>query len=151
MVHFTLSGSAALFCSCARCAPHGTRVTPFGHPRIKGHVHLPAASRSLSRPSSPCGSTGIRRGPMIAWPYPSSRPGMNAGMRSGDMVYKLSFTTARKSPSAPCSSASPHFSRFQRTALLLSFSGWMIFFLLENRGLEPLTLGLQSRCSSQLS
>ena len=74
MVHFTLYGPAALFCSCARCTPLGMRVTPFGHPRIRGHVHLPAASRSLSRPSSPGGSTGIRRGPMLAWPYLPSRP-----------------------------------------------------------------------------
>ena len=29
------------------------RVVPFGDPRIKGHLHLPAAFRSLSRPSSP--------------------------------------------------------------------------------------------------
>ena len=29
------------------------RVVPFGNPRIKGHLHLPAACRSLSRPSSP--------------------------------------------------------------------------------------------------
>ena len=29
------------------------RVVPFGNPRIKGHLHLPAAYRSLSRPSSP--------------------------------------------------------------------------------------------------
>ena len=28
-------------------------VVPFGNPRIKGHLHLPAAYRSLSRPSSP--------------------------------------------------------------------------------------------------
>ena len=28
-------------------------VVPFGNPRIKGHLHLPAACRSLSRPSSP--------------------------------------------------------------------------------------------------
>ena len=28
-------------------------VPPFGHPRINGYLHLPAASRSLSRPSSP--------------------------------------------------------------------------------------------------
>ena len=31
-------------------------VAPFGHPRIKGYLHLPAASRSLSRPSSPLGA-----------------------------------------------------------------------------------------------
>ena len=29
------------------------RVAPFGDPRIKGYLHLPAACRSLSRPSSP--------------------------------------------------------------------------------------------------
>ena len=28
-------------------------VAPFGHPRINGHLRLPAAFRSLSRPSSP--------------------------------------------------------------------------------------------------
>ena len=28
-------------------------VTPFGNLRIKGYLHLPAAYRSLSRPSSP--------------------------------------------------------------------------------------------------
>ena len=29
-----------------------TRVSPFGNPRIEGYLHLPAAYRSLSRPSS---------------------------------------------------------------------------------------------------
>jgi hypothetical protein len=29
------------------------QVTPFGNPRIVAHVQLPAAYRSLSRPSSP--------------------------------------------------------------------------------------------------
>jgi hypothetical protein len=33
-------------------ASHG-RVVPFGDPRIKGYLHLPADYRSLSRPSSP--------------------------------------------------------------------------------------------------
>ena len=33
--------------------PSGNWVVPFGNPRIKGHLHLPAAYRSLSRPSSP--------------------------------------------------------------------------------------------------
>ena len=50
-------------CSGVGCRPRGRRVTPFGHPRIKGHVLLPAAFRSLSRPSSPCGSIGIRHRP----------------------------------------------------------------------------------------
>ena len=34
-------------------APPVRRVPPFGHPRIYGHLRLPAAFRSLSRPSSP--------------------------------------------------------------------------------------------------
>ena len=33
--------------------PSACRVVPFGNPRIKGHLRLPAAYRSLSRPSSP--------------------------------------------------------------------------------------------------
>ena len=33
--------------------PSAYRVAPFGDPRINGHLHLPAAFRSLSRPSSP--------------------------------------------------------------------------------------------------
>ena len=33
--------------------PSACRVFPFGHLRIKGCLHLPAAFRSLSRPSSP--------------------------------------------------------------------------------------------------
>ena len=33
--------------------PSAGWVVPFGNPRIKGHLHLPAAYRSLSRPSSP--------------------------------------------------------------------------------------------------
>ncbi len=37
-----------------RCTVSSTRwVAPFGHPRITGYVPLPAAFRSLSRPSSP--------------------------------------------------------------------------------------------------
>ena len=33
--------------------PSACRVAPFGNPRIKGSLHLPAAYRSLPRPSSP--------------------------------------------------------------------------------------------------
>ena len=33
--------------------PSTRRVPPFGHPGIKGYLHLPRAFRSLSRPSSP--------------------------------------------------------------------------------------------------
>ena len=33
--------------------PSDIQVVPFGNPRINGYLHLPAAFRSLSRPSSP--------------------------------------------------------------------------------------------------
>ena len=33
--------------------PPDSRVVPFGNPGIRGHLHLPRAYRSLSRPSSP--------------------------------------------------------------------------------------------------
>ncbi len=36
--------------------PSARRVAPFGHPRIKARVQLPADFRSLSRPSSPLGA-----------------------------------------------------------------------------------------------
>ena len=34
-------------------SPSDCWVVPFGNPRVKGHLHLTAAYRSLSRPSSP--------------------------------------------------------------------------------------------------
>ena len=37
-------------------SPSGCRVVPFGNPRVKGHLHLTAAYRSLSRPSSLAGA-----------------------------------------------------------------------------------------------
>jgi hypothetical protein len=49
--------SSAGLLRTAMYSPHGDagvlhRVSPFGHPRIKGYVRLPGAFRSLSRPSS---------------------------------------------------------------------------------------------------
>ena len=38
---------------CPDDSPSDCRVVPFGNPWIKGHLHLPKACRSLSRPSSP--------------------------------------------------------------------------------------------------
>ena len=39
-------------CADGGC-PSDSRVVPFGNPGIRGHLHLPRAYRSLSRPSSP--------------------------------------------------------------------------------------------------
>ena len=125
MVHFTRSGPAALSSSRARCAPRGARVTPFGCPRIKGHVLLPAAFRSLSRPSSPCGSTGIRHGPtsrLTILPRPRS-------YRGGRLVLFIA-------PSLPsCCQTSVRASRGSMG---------------QNR-VELLTPALSERCSNQLS
>ena len=50
--------------------PSDGRVVPFGNPRIKGHLHLRAAYRSLSRPSSPPGAKASTRRPNSFSPLP---------------------------------------------------------------------------------
>ena len=55
-VHFTQFRSTDLFYSVSWRRHLCRRVTPFGRPRITGYVLLPAAFRSLSRPSSPYSS-----------------------------------------------------------------------------------------------
>ena len=55
--------------------PSDGRVVPFGNPRIKGHLHLHAAYRSLSRPSSPPGAKASTRRPELASsPYVRTSP-----------------------------------------------------------------------------
>ena len=48
--------------------PSGNWVVPFGNPRIKGHLHLPEAYRSLSRPSSPPRAKASTRRPNLLSP-----------------------------------------------------------------------------------
>ncbi len=48
--------------------PSGNWVVPFGNPRIKGYLLLPAAYRSLSRPSSPPGAKASTRRPVFLSP-----------------------------------------------------------------------------------
>ena len=60
----------------SRCRHCCRRVSPFGHPRVTGHLPLTAAFRSLSRPSSPPRATGIPRAPLFTFsvsfsPWPS--------------------------------------------------------------------------------
>ena len=50
--------------------PSGCRVVPFGYPRINGHLHLPAAFRSLSRPSSPPRAKASAMRPFLLLPHP---------------------------------------------------------------------------------
>ena len=51
----------------AVCRNRFRRVSPFGHPRVAGHLPLTAAFRSLSRPSSPPGATGIPHAPFLSF------------------------------------------------------------------------------------
>ena len=125
-------------------------VTPFGDPRINVYVLLPVAFRSLSRPSSPYSSIGIRHRPIFAWPYYSFRLSLIPCAFSPHFIQAWNFQLVISyRPSLIFRLISYFFLHylFQRPALktLSSFS------LLENKGFEPLTLGLQSRCSSQLS
>ena len=46
-------------------SPPARRVVPFGYLRIISYLPIPAAFRSLSRPSSPLRATGIHRLPFI--------------------------------------------------------------------------------------
>ena len=54
--------------------PSRCRVFPFGHPRIKGHLHLPAAFRSLSRPSSPPRAKASAMRPFLLLAHAAPRP-----------------------------------------------------------------------------
>ena len=48
--------------------PSACWVVPFGNPRINGHLHLPEAYRSLSRPSSPPRAKASTRRPNFLSP-----------------------------------------------------------------------------------
>ena len=52
--------------------PSGSWVVPFGNRGIKGHLHLPRAYRSLSRPSSPPRAKASTRRPNLLSPITPS-------------------------------------------------------------------------------
>ena len=113
------------------------RVTPFGYLRVNGYVLLTAAFRSLSRPSSP---------------YSSQASTIDLYLLD-HIIYFIFRPYACCIFQAKISSLGLF---LQRYSLSVSFPYMFpsLFFsknFLENKGLEPLTLGLQSRCSSQLS
>ena len=78
--------------------PHSGWVSPFGNPRINDRSHLPAAYRSVPRPSSPSGAKASTERPLFthhcrrprAGPRrtigtlstPSARPGAHASNRT---------------------------------------------------------------------
>ena len=55
-------------CLSSDNSPSDCWVVPFGNPRIKGHLHLPEAYRSLSRPSSPPRAKASTRRPNLLSP-----------------------------------------------------------------------------------
>ena len=136
------------------------RVTPFGSPGINGCLLLPPAYRSLPRPSSPSGSQAstinlysldhiifsflTRAFPRSFKPAPVA-PGLRGhtpGISNLLQDLKLaSFGPLSALPFLP--------SLFVSKIIELKTFDFSV--RLEIRGFEPLTLGLQSRCSSQLS
>ena len=64
------------------------RVSPFGHPRVDGHLPLTAAFRSLSRPSSPPRATGIPHAPFSAFLFPFNSA--DGSRRRGAQAKRLS-------------------------------------------------------------
>ena len=100
------------------------RVAPFGNPGITGRSLLPLDFRGLPRPSSPSGSKAS----------------------AVDL-----FSLGHIAPSARSKLALSRKAFFLR--FLFVFPSLVVSknVLLEIRGFEPLTPGLQSRCSSQLS
>ena len=164
-------------------APHGCRdrsrrVAPFGNPRIRGYLLLPAAYRSLSRPSSPPrakaspmrpssipfylhGRQG-KPGVLFVFALPSLPFGLSSPPEGASVqphgarcVLLYEFMSSR-SWSARSARASLAFHCFQPCHCALSIAACgahasTALYPVENNGVEPLTLCLQSRCSSQLS
>ena len=83
------------------------RVSPFGHPRVAGHLPLTAAFRSLSRPSSPPRATGIPHAPFLsflissrAWPTRAQRVAASRSLSLLDLMIILSLDCSLNSISS---------------------------------------------------
>ena len=119
--------------------PSAARVSPFGHPRINGHLRLPAAFRSLSRPSSPPRATGIPRAPFsFSFPHPRLPTGLLVFSVSR-YVNELSRPPSPRRLSAPAAIPPVPGSPAPRVRLVVP------------SGVEPLTPTLSVWCSDQLS
>ena len=138
--------------------PSGNWVVPFGNLGIKGHLHLPQAYRSLSRPSSPPRAKASTRRPNLLSPYIS--PLYNKGDIAHTFSCKLrvfilySVSSLKVfTYSLVCQYVKDLFSLRNpdcvegRIDCVYPFPHEKV----ENNGFEPLTPCLQSRCSSQLS
>ena len=126
------------------------RVAPFGHLRINGRSRLPAAFRSLPRPSSP---PGAKASPM--------RPAVLLATERGSAAFEAASGSApsRRAPRSARRRCSAIVS-LRLLAYLLVLSSFHPFKepfahhsrrSVENEGFEPSAPSLQSWCSSQLS
>ena len=141
------------------------RVSPFGHPRVAGHLPLTAAFRSLSRPSSPPRATGIPHAPLFSFLSPFKRHAHCTSPTQGDaerprlldlgrcrsISLSTRFLASIRGP-APPTRARPENGPHGAETSLSNFSSRSQhvndLILVEDNGLEPLTPCLQSRCST---
>ena len=107
--HYLRNHSYFLFLRVLRCfsspgSPTATqavwrdrsrRVSPFGHPRVAGHLPLTAAFRSLSRPSSPPRATGIPHAPFLSFLCPSSARSASTRPRIDPLSGRAARTPSR--------------------------------------------------------
>ena len=141
------------------------RVAPFGYPRINGHLPLPAAFRSLSRPSSPprAQASPMRPSDSVV-PLPESgillpNSGVHSAPRAFSAYLGSLVVSSSGRPAHP--RRRPRDLRFASSMSMSFLRGasrtnpgrpaGSVFLSVENNGFEPLTPCLQSRCSSQLS
>ena len=82
-------------------------VSPFGHPRINDRSHLPAAFRSVPRPSSPLGAKASTERPYLAL-EPSQRRPRAGPNRARDLSLRLPGPYARSAPALICLSQFTH-------------------------------------------
>ncbi len=149
--------------------PSARWVDPFGNPGIEGYLHLPRTYRSLSRPSSPLRAKAspmrsclLSSVTLITLSYPFL-PCVQAARRILLSLCCYSFVSLNMSKTL---GASAPFAETDRTTGLsvrpcgrtgapspgrASSSFTAAAPPVENKGVEPLTPCLQSRCSSLLS
>ena len=153
--------------------PHGW-VSPFGHPRIIDRSHLPAAYRSVPRPSSPLGAKAstersyraqsppppARRTKTHAHPLAEARPGQLRMIVTAAAKTRLSHThshTYTNQSRVTCQTTRPRPAPQKGTAASGEFRDAVTppenqspragHQNLETVGIEPTTPCLQSRCS----
>ena len=80
-------------------------VSPFGHPRINDRSHLPAAFRSVPRPSSPLGAKASTERPSLTHhqlnPTPARSTKPRPSIRSTPTASLLTHTQHNHSPDSP--------------------------------------------------